>query len=79
MRSLVSKGFIHTSLSAQNMTDPTGMSRKKESDGHSSDGPVFVRPTPGSEGEKLRENESELIIRNALESDTAKGIELLFR
>jgi RNA polymerase sigma-70 factor (family 1) len=61
------------------MTDPTGMSRKKESDGHSSDGPVFVRPTPGSEGEKLRENESELIIRNALESDTAKGIELLFR
>ncbi len=52
---------------------------EKAPDEHLPDGPVFVRPPYTAGSEKLTEYESELIIRKALEADTAKGIELLFR
>ncbi|GAA4434887.1 hypothetical protein GCM10023091_10460 [Ravibacter arvi] len=52
---------------------------EKKPDGHSPEGPFPGRPPHTADSEKLTELESELIIRKALESDTAKGIELLFR
>ncbi len=52
---------------------------RKEQDGSLPAIPVFVHtPQTGDDG-KLTEHESELIIRKALETDTARGIELLFR
>lgn len=63
------------------MKKPTHIDRitEKEPDGPSPDGPFSIRPPHIADSEKLTEHESELIIRKALESDTAKGIELLFR